>query len=52
MKLSREQIVKRAFQIFLTRGAEPGRELDDWYQAETELKKENSKKKKPVRLKK
>ena len=30
-------IASRAHQIFLERGAAPGRELDDWLQAEREL---------------
>lgn len=29
---------ERAYQLFLARGAEPGRELEDWLQAERELK--------------
>ena len=33
-----EQIQKRAHEIFIARGGEPGRELDDWLQAEHELK--------------
>ncbi|MGO8836304.1 MAG: DUF2934 domain-containing protein [Limisphaerales bacterium] len=32
-----EQIQKRAHEIFVARGGEPGRELDDWLQAEREL---------------
>jgi hypothetical protein len=32
-----EDIASRAHQIFLERGATPGRELDDWLQAEREL---------------
>jgi hypothetical protein len=33
-----QQIASRAHQIFLERGAMPGLELDDWLQAERELK--------------
>lgn len=33
-----EQIQKRAHEIFMARGGEPGRELDDWLLAERELK--------------
>jgi len=29
---------ERAYQLFLARGAEPGREKEDWLQAERELK--------------
>jgi len=32
-----EQIQKRAHEIFVARGGAPGRELDDWLQAEREL---------------
>lgn len=37
-----EQIRQRAHQISQTRGGAPGRELDDWLQAERELKQELS----------
>jgi hypothetical protein len=33
----REQIEARAHEIYLSRGAEPGHELDDWLQAEREI---------------
>jgi Protein of unknown function (DUF2934) len=32
-----EQIAVRAYEIYLARGSEPGRDQDDWYQAEREL---------------
>ena len=32
-----EQIACRAYELFLARGAKPGRPADDWYQAEREL---------------
>ena len=32
-----QQIALRAHQIFLERGAAPGSDLDDWFQAEREL---------------
>jgi hypothetical protein len=32
-----EQIAKRAYQICLERGSQPGYEIDDWLQAEYEL---------------
>jgi len=32
-----EDIRRRAYEIYLERGSEPGRELDDWLQAEREL---------------
>lgn len=32
-----EEIAGRAYEIFLTRGAEHGRDLDDWLQAEREI---------------
>ena len=34
---SQEDIAARAYELFLARGCEPGRDLDDWLQAETEL---------------
>jgi hypothetical protein len=33
-----EQIQKRAYEIYETRGGAPGREWDDWFLAEIELK--------------
>jgi hypothetical protein len=32
-----EEIRIRAYEIYLERGEQPGRELDDWLQAELEL---------------
>ena len=32
-----EEIKLRAYEIYLERGEQPGRELDDWLQAEREL---------------
>jgi hypothetical protein len=34
-----EQIRRRAYEIYLERGEQPGRELDDWLQAERELQR-------------
>ncbi len=34
---SQSEIAKRAYEIYLDRGATPGRDLDDWLQAESEL---------------
>ncbi len=33
-----EEIRQRAYEIFLARGATPGHELEDWLQAERELR--------------
>ena len=33
-----EDIRRRAYEIYLERGEQPDRELDDWLQAERELK--------------
>ena len=33
-----EQIQKRAYEIFEARGGAPGHEMEDWFQAERELK--------------
>ena len=32
-----EEIKRRAYGIYLERGEEPGRDLEDWFQAEREL---------------
>jgi len=32
-----DKIRRRAFEIYLERGSEPGRDLEDWLQAEREL---------------
>ncbi len=37
-EVSDEQIRQRAYAIYLARGATPGYELDDWLQAESELR--------------
>ena len=34
-----EEIRLRAYEIYLERGEQPGRDLDDWLQAERELKR-------------
>jgi hypothetical protein len=34
-----DEIRLRAYEIYLERGAEPGREMDDWLQAERELER-------------
>jgi Protein of unknown function (DUF2934) len=39
-KVADEQIRLRAYEIYLERGEQPGRELDDWLQAERELESE------------
>ena len=33
-------IQKRAYELFMERGQEPGRELDDWLQAEQSIRKQ------------
>jgi Protein of unknown function (DUF2934) len=40
---TREQIALRAYELYLERGGEPGRELDDWTRAERELAETNGK---------
>jgi len=37
-----EEIAQRAYEIFLARGSQPGHELDDWLQAESELLREHA----------
>lgn len=34
---TRDEIARRAYQLFEERGREPGRELEDWFRAESEL---------------
>ncbi len=34
-----EEIRRRAYEIYLERGEQPGRDLDDWLQAERELER-------------
>ena len=34
-----EEIRRRAYEIYLERGEQPGRELDDWLQAERQLER-------------
>jgi hypothetical protein len=34
-----EEIRRRAYDIYLKRGEQPGRDLDDWLQAERELER-------------
>ena len=34
-----KEIRRRAYEIYLERGEQPGRELDDWLQAEGELER-------------
>ena len=35
--VSDQEIRRRAYEIYLERGAQPGRELEDWLQAEREF---------------
>ena len=35
-----DAIARRAYELFLARGSEPGHEVDDWLQAEAELNAE------------
>ena len=35
---SREDIERRAFQIYMARGRQPGNEIADWFAAEKELR--------------
>ncbi|HME90881.1 MAG TPA: DUF2934 domain-containing protein [Myxococcaceae bacterium] len=36
--ITNEQIAARAYEIYLARGGENGHDVEDWYQAERELK--------------
>ena len=33
----RERITRRAYELYQSRGGEPGHELEDWLQAESEI---------------
>ena len=37
-----QEIRNRAYEIYIERGEQPGRDLDDWLQAERELNDESS----------
>ncbi len=38
-----EQIARRAYELYVWRGREDGRDLDDWLQAEAEIRGEAAK---------
>ena len=38
--LRRDEIARRAYELFQRRGGAPGRDLEDWLQAERELRPE------------
>lgn len=40
-KIPEELIRQRAHEIFLERGSQPGQELEDWLQAERELRQKH-----------
>jgi len=42
IQVREEEIRRRAYEIYLERGAEPGLELEDWLQAERELRNSQS----------
>lgn len=37
--VSKDRVAERAYEIYKTRGGKPGKDLDDWLQAEKELSK-------------
>ena len=39
-ELSREEISQRAYELYVQRGAEPGKDVEDWVRAENELSSE------------
>jgi hypothetical protein len=39
-ELSKEVIAHRAYELFVQRGCEPGKDVDDWIRAEKELRSE------------
>ena len=42
MPAAQGDVARRAYRLYLTRGAEHGHDLDDWLQAERELRSEVS----------
>ncbi|HSY98968.1 MAG TPA: DUF2934 domain-containing protein [Terriglobales bacterium] len=36
-ELSKEDIARRAYQLYMARGCEPGKDIEDWVRAEREL---------------
>jgi hypothetical protein len=40
-RLDEQEIAKRAYQLFIARGAEHGRDIDDWLRAKEELLSSN-----------
>ncbi len=42
---TREQIAQRAYELYERRGCEDGRDMEDWFAAESELRNQNA----PVR---
>jgi hypothetical protein len=36
--VSREAVARRAYELYLARGREPGRDVEDWLRAERELR--------------
>jgi len=38
LRLSHDEIARRAYEVYLARDAAPGRDLEDWLQAERELR--------------
>jgi hypothetical protein len=37
-----DAIARRAYELYLSRGSEPGHEMEDWLQAEAQLKAESA----------
>jgi DUF2934 family protein len=36
-ELGREDVAQRAYELFVRRGSQPGRDIEDWFRAEKEL---------------
>jgi hypothetical protein len=39
-ELSKEEIAHRAYELYVQRGGEPGKDVEDWVRAENELSNE------------
>jgi hypothetical protein len=48
---TRAEIALRAYQIYLERGGEPGKEFEDWMQAERQLVAEHGKPRRKAKVK-
>ncbi len=36
-ELTKEQVAQRAYELYVRRGSQPGKDIEDWFRAEKEL---------------